>query len=186
MAEVKHACRPLTSPLTLRPCKLPFMKTLAERIAKRMEDTGVEAPAIALAAGVERQAVYAWISGDTKSLRAENVFGAARALGCNPEWLATGEGAEVLPPGGMPTDLDDRAIDVARAWKKLPDFKQKGYAEAIMVDSIVGEKYPHIVRAMRLASTMLNPNYYKFLDVFTAEDKVFKEQLSLDLTGGRR
>jgi hypothetical protein len=61
---------------------------------------------------VSYQAAKKALSGDTKALTAENNVKAARALGVNSEWLATGEGSR---EGGAPQFSGDllRALQAA-------------------------------------------------------------------------
>lgn len=157
------------------------MKTLAERIRHLMEDRGVSAAELAKAAGARRQAVYQWLSGETKTLRGESLMGAARALRANPEWLASGKGDVDAKPAEGAQGLSAAAIEVARAWMRLPDYKQRGYAQGIMVDAAVVEVFPEIERAMRLAATAADPAYHKFTEKFSKARDTMKRQLELDL-----
>jgi len=73
----------------------PPMTTLAERITLRLQkQPGTNKAGLAVAAGVSKPAVSKWLAGTTKEILASNVFGAARYLGCRPEWLADGTGTE--------------------------------------------------------------------------------------------
>ena len=67
----------------------------------------------------------------------------ARASGVRPEWLATGDG-DMLEAGGRfhtrepaPADygLSPIAIEIARAWSKLPLVMQTLYRDAIFRDA---------------------------------------------------
>lgn len=76
------------------------MGLLSERICwARKEHAKISQAALGDACGVSRNAVSMWESGETKSLDASYLFAAARTLGINPEWLATGNGEKILVAG---------------------------------------------------------------------------------------
>jgi SOS-response transcriptional repressor LexA len=65
-----------------------------ERIAKAIAASGKKKGEIATECGVANSAVTQWISGESKSLRPENLYALAKATGFNAQWLAIGEGPE--------------------------------------------------------------------------------------------
>lgn len=65
-----------------------------ERIAKAIAASGLKKGEIASACGVANSAVTQWITGESKSIRPENLYALAKATGFNAEWLAIGEGPE--------------------------------------------------------------------------------------------
>ncbi len=65
-----------------------------ERIAKAIAASGKKKGEIAAECGVANSAVTQWISGESKSLRPENLYALAKATGFRAEWLAIGDGAE--------------------------------------------------------------------------------------------
>jgi len=69
-----------------------------ERIAKAIRVSGKKKGEIAAACGVANSAVTQWISGESKSLRPENLYALAKITGFNPEWIAIGEGPETATP----------------------------------------------------------------------------------------
>ncbi|WP_315809432.1 helix-turn-helix transcriptional regulator [Pseudomonas sp. C9-3] len=69
------------------------MKT-NERIARAIQASGKSKSEVAKLCGVAPSAVTQWISGESKTLKAESVFALAKATGFRAEWLATGLGAE--------------------------------------------------------------------------------------------
>lgn len=79
----------------------------------------VPVAAIAQAAGVSKQAVYEWESGDTKSLKGDNLLAVARVLGVDANWLSTGRGPMVGDSRGGVTEIAGDAAEVARAYMKL-------------------------------------------------------------------
>jgi SOS-response transcriptional repressor LexA len=77
-----------------------------ERIARAIALSGKKKGEIAALCGVANSAVTQWISGESKSLRPENLYSLAKATGFRAEWLAIGEGAE--------TDQSDSNVGAAR------------------------------------------------------------------------
>ncbi|MGH8382601.1 LexA family protein [Pseudomonas sp.] len=69
-----------------------------ERIAKAIAVSGKKKGEIAAECGVANSAVTQWISGESKSLRPENLYALAKATGFRAEWLAIGEGPEIDSP----------------------------------------------------------------------------------------
>lgn len=69
-----------------------------ERIAKAIAASGMKKGEIAAACGVANSAVTQWISGESKSLKPENLYALAKATGFRAEWLAIGEGPEITAP----------------------------------------------------------------------------------------
>jgi SOS-response transcriptional repressor LexA len=65
-----------------------------ERIARAIALSGKKKGEIASLCGVANSAVTQWITGESKSLRPENLYALAKATGFRAEWLAIGEGAE--------------------------------------------------------------------------------------------
>jgi transcriptional regulator with XRE-family HTH domain len=71
--------------------KLAFM-TFGKRLSAAMEAAEKDRAALAAALGVSVQAIGQTIRSDSKSMTAENAAKAARFLGVDLYWLATGEG----------------------------------------------------------------------------------------------
>lgn len=65
---------------------------IGERLKQVREEKKISVAAVASAAGVSRQAVYAWESGDTKSFKGSNLVAVAKLLDLSVEWLDTGKG----------------------------------------------------------------------------------------------
>lgn len=159
------------------------MSTLAERISARMAATGLGVAALARAAGTTRQAVYAWLNGSTKALKGETLVKAARALRTNPDWLGAGRGTESGTAPPLPVELSSEAVEVARAWMLLPDYKRRGYSQAILTDAVVVEVFPEIERAMRAVAVATDPAYHRVIDTFRKARAQLEHQLELDLKG---
>ena len=65
-----------------------------ERIAKAIATSGKRKSEIAAACGVSASAVTQWVSGESKSMKPENIYALAKATGFHAKWLAIGEGPE--------------------------------------------------------------------------------------------
>jgi hypothetical protein len=63
------------------------------RFARAMAEAGIGVASVAEGVGVTYQAIKKVVDGTTKMLAADNNVRAARLLGVNSEWLATGEGS---------------------------------------------------------------------------------------------
>lgn len=80
-----------------------------ERIARAIQVSGKKKGEIASLCGVANSAVTQWITGESKSLRPENLYSLAKATGFRAEWLAIGEGDERdasesnIAPAAQPT-----------------------------------------------------------------------------------
>lgn len=67
------------------------MQTLEGRLRWALERARIKPAELARRARISRGAVSLWLSGDTKSIKGENLSRAAAALEVSPHWLATGE-----------------------------------------------------------------------------------------------
>lgn len=71
------------------------LKTLAERLKYAMEilpPKKIKGVDLARAVGVKPPSVSDWLSGKSKTMEGENLLKAAKFLGVNPNWLASGNG----------------------------------------------------------------------------------------------
>lgn len=132
-------------------------------------------------AGVSAQAAKKWMDGG--NVADKHLAKIAAAKGVSLHWLRYGDEARKPAPASA-SELSAEAIEIARAWMRLPDYKRKGYAQGIMVDAAVVEVFPEIERAMRLAATAADPAYHKFTERFSRARETMKRQLELDLKGG--
>lgn len=132
-------------------------------------------------AGVSAQAAKKWMDGGNVSDR--HLARIAEKKGVSIHWLRYGDEA-VKPAPALSHTLSPEAVEVARAWMRLPPYKQRGYAQGIMVDAAVVEVFPEIERAMRIAATASDPAYHKFTERFSKARETLKRQLELDLRGG--
>lgn len=65
-----------------------------ERVAKAIAASGKKKSQIAAECKVSNSAVSQWVSGESKSLKPENIYALAKATGFRAEWIAMGEGPE--------------------------------------------------------------------------------------------
>lgn len=68
------------------------MSTLADRIRSERKAKGLTQEALGKYVGVGKSSVSQWESGLTKNMDGTNMVMTAKALGVNPNWLATGQG----------------------------------------------------------------------------------------------
>lgn len=69
-----------------------------ERIARAIQMSGKKKGEIAGECGVANSAVTQWVTGESKSLRPENLYALAKATGFRAQWIAIGEGPEKDQP----------------------------------------------------------------------------------------
>lgn len=86
-----------------------------ERIARAISLSGKSKSEIANLCGVAPSAVTQWISGESKTLKAESVFALAKATGFRPEWLTFGTGPEKSIEAG-PAHSQGELIGLVSAW----------------------------------------------------------------------
>lgn len=118
------------------------MKTLAERLKFAMENASpkkVKGVDLARAVGVKPPSVSDWLSGKSKKMEGENLLRAAKHLGVNPHWLASGTGdmqlgqsqsKAFLPPTG--TEL----IDMPPASMPVISWVQAGDWTPVMASDL--------------------------------------------------
>lgn len=66
----------------------------SDRLREVMDELQVKPAELAGAVGVSISAVLQWLGGTTKSLKPENLFAVADALGLEARWLGTGKGGK--------------------------------------------------------------------------------------------
>lgn len=98
-----------------------------ERIDKAIRESGKQKGEIAALCKVGNSAVSQWISGESKSLKPENLFALAKATGFSAIWLAIGEGpeqivADIELDGGMSSWGNDTPLDADEVY--VPLFKE--------------------------------------------------------------
>lgn len=86
-----------------------------ERIARAIHTSGLKKGEVATKCGVAPSAVTQWLSGESKSLKPENLFALAKATGFSAQWLAVEEGPELIESNvepGPPITSPYRAIPI--------------------------------------------------------------------------
>ncbi len=94
--------------------KLAYME-LKERVRTARKTARLTQEALAEAIGVSRPAITQWEDGTVKSLDAGNAVRAARILGVDELWLATGEGH----PYSVKDEPYPLPPDLSSAWQRL-------------------------------------------------------------------
>lgn len=109
-----------------------------ERLNDRLAETGMKQADLVRAAKVSRAAVSGWVSGNTKSIQAVYLFPVARALGVNPEWLATGKGekfpvhiAQQTQGAYIVQSINDKHKVLMTAFDKLSPKAQVGLLDLL-------------------------------------------------------
>lgn len=69
--------------------------TQGERIAEALRISGVTVAEIARACGISQQAIYQWISGETKQILGEYLVEVAELTGYDARWLAKEIGPKI-------------------------------------------------------------------------------------------
>lgn len=98
--------------------RLPYMTTLAQRIEEALHELDAKPADLARACGIKPPSVSAWMSGDTKSLKAATAIRAAQFLKVNQLWLTEGRGPKRGPAAlaqqinPAPRTIEDDAIPV--------------------------------------------------------------------------
>lgn len=77
-----------------------------ERVAKAIKHSKKLKKEIARECGVTPSAVTQWITGDSKSMKPENLFALAQATGVSAEWLANGTGEMTGPASGFDANVE--------------------------------------------------------------------------------
>jgi len=72
------------------------MSTLKERLLEAMQDSSLTKTDLWKACGLSSGAITHWFNGSTHTLKGENLLKASKALGVNPNWLATGLGKKEI------------------------------------------------------------------------------------------
>jgi len=80
--------------------------TRAERVALAIKHSKKLKKEIARECGVSPSAVTQWITGDSKSMKPENLFALAQATATNAEWLANGTGGMTAETSGFDANVE--------------------------------------------------------------------------------
>jgi transcriptional regulator with XRE-family HTH domain len=91
----------VSSALNKKTVRLLNMSSLQDRIRLALSRARINASALAKRAQVSRGTVSLWVNGPTQTIEGDNLVRAAKVLGVDTHWLATGEGVphQDEPPG---------------------------------------------------------------------------------------
>lgn len=141
------------------------MGTLAERINYALDqlDDGSQA-ALARACGISTASVNNWFSGETKSLKGENLLKAAAYLRVNPTWLASGKGvmrsdanlANTEPGPDIKGCVPLISWVQAGAWAEIIDNFTPGNAEEWLPCPVAHGERTYVLRVR--GESMFNPH----------------------------
>lgn len=121
--------------------------TLGDRIRASRKAAKLTQEQLGAIAGVSGAAVAQWESGDSKTLKPENLFKIARRLGKSAEWLVTGEGTE-LPPELIYNGLVELPLENA---KQSLDYMQYQIERAgSLIASEKAARYVAMIQAFKL------------------------------------
>ncbi|MBN5087562.1 helix-turn-helix transcriptional regulator [Stenotrophomonas maltophilia] len=123
------------------------MTTLAERLTLAIEHAQLTKAELARRVGISAPSVNGWFSGKAKFLRGENLLAAAKALGVNETWLATGKGQ--MQSGTDPIEW----ISPVREIETPPGYVRFDLFEggAGMGAGMVNQDYPEVVKTIEVA-----------------------------------
>lgn len=116
LTQVDSALQPQFIERVLTLVEMNDLQTLAGRIQDALDATQENASWLAAKSGVSPAAVGKWLSGETKMLKSEVLYAAAKALRVNPDWLRTGKGAR--QPGKAAQD-EGKIEDAVRLLSEL-------------------------------------------------------------------
>lgn len=150
--------------LAIKVHKLPAMSSnFGDRVKEAREAKGWGFADLAEKVGVSRQAIMAVETGETKTMRPENLFKAADALEVKARWLATGNGpkSKELKRTINAEILKTVVLDLEKASLKTTGkltLEKRCELIAIMYEAyLAGEKPSNVVRLVQLASQNAGP-----------------------------
>ena len=91
-----------------------------ERIAAAIKHSKKLKKEIARECGVTPSAVTQWVTGDSKSMKPENLFALAEATGVSAEWLANGTGGMTKETSGFDANVEPVSGPVSYTHLTLP------------------------------------------------------------------
>lgn len=123
-----------------------MLSTLAERIRERLDALEMSDAELARQAKVKPPSVFAWLSGETKSIKGDNLLRAAAALKVTPEWLAYGIGRKLLDNGAAPPPIANEPATyygdttIVEAIKLLESMNSAARVEALSFLKVFASK----------------------------------------------
>lgn len=128
------------------------MKTYGERLGWALERVHKSGAELARDLGVTKSAIYQVTGGQSASLTAPNSARAARILGVDHHWLATGEGSP------NPLRLSPMAMDIAREFDQVSPTRHDAlYSALTFVVQLAIETAPAEARLAPLPSVEPSP-----------------------------
>jgi phage repressor protein C with HTH and peptisase S24 domain len=130
------------------------MSTLAERLTVAISRAKLTKAELARRVGISAPSVNGWFTGKAKFLRGENLLAAAKALGVDEGWLATGKG-QPEPKSGHRVEETSAEYGISRV---LEAETPPGYVRfelfeggAGMGVGLVNQDFPEVVRTIEVA-----------------------------------
>lgn len=123
------------------------MSTLAERLTLAIEHAQLTKAELARRVGISAPSVNGWFSGKAKFLRGENLLAAAKALGVNETWLATGKGQMQSSAESTEWISPVREIETPPGYVRFDLFE----GGAGMGAGMVNQDYPEVVKTIEVA-----------------------------------
>lgn len=123
------------------------MTTLAERLTQAIESAQITKAELARRVGISAPSVNGWFSGKAKFLRGENLLAAAKALGVNEAWLATGRGQMHASSDSSGWISSVREIETPPGYVRFDLFE----GGAGMGAGMVNQDYPEVVKTIEVA-----------------------------------
>lgn len=120
------------------------MTILAERLATAIAHAQITKAELARRVGISAPSVNGWFSGKSKFLRGENLLAAAKALGVDQTWLATGKGQ--MLSGSEPADWV-APVETPAGYVRFDLFE----GGAGMGAGLVNQDYPEVVQTIEVA-----------------------------------
>jgi transcriptional regulator with XRE-family HTH domain len=140
--SVKHAY-PLDSTILNFKTRTLVRMDFKGRLAAGMRHAGVSGAELSRALGISSQAVSLVLGGHSKALTAENTAKAARFLGVDLYWLATGEGQMTPLSAEQGTGLTPEALQIAKWFDRLQDPRDRAVAETAAMGAILERLQKH-------------------------------------------
>lgn len=129
------------------------MSTLKQRFARLAElHPSISQADLVRATGAKAPSVSAWFSGETKSMKAATAAKAAQLYGCNPHWLATGEG-EMVPTGGRVEASNVVPAAIGTRLVPLISYVQAGYWTEATDPATVGDGFEYLLTDQELSGS---------------------------------
>lgn len=123
------------------------MTTLAERLTLAIKHAKITKAELARRVGISAPSVNGWFSGKAKFLRGENLLAAAKGLGVNETWLATGKGQMLLGTDPAEWISPVREIETPPGYARFELFEGSAGIGAGMVN----QDYPEVVKSIEVA-----------------------------------